>query len=649
MQPDVRDTPLYADVADLFRRLNEPYGAVAMATDLSASPDGGRVAFTGTKRESIEHDPVTRACVLDLASGALEEVTSGPGDDRLPRWSPDGERIAFLSDRAHRGRYGLFLLEAGRLGEAGAAPDVDGSIEWLSWSPDGTALLLGVAGAGAEKSGVEGSGAIATGDDNPPWLPHVTTGDVSTLWRRAWRYDVADRTLTPISQEGRNVWEAAWCGNDAIAAVVSDTPGEDSWYDATLARIDVRTGAETHLHAGREGRQLGWPAASPDGTKVAIVEARCSDRWVVAGDVLLIENGTTTPLDTSHVDVTHLAWRDATTLQYAGERGLDTVLGTIDTTTGTATEVWGAPVSSGYDPKPAWLPDGTAVLEVSAWERRPQVAVVGNGTDRTVTTFGNVVDPADLGAERRIRWTAPDGLEIEGLHYTPAVGEAPYATVLYVHGGPIGREQTKAPARQRFVTALLARGYAVLVPNVRGSSGRGQAYADLVVRDMGGGETGDHLAGLDTLVAQGLADPDRLGVMGGSHGGFMTTWLVTQAPERFAAAVAISPVTDWRSQHFTSNIAHFDALFVGDLADERSPLLHAGQVRTPTFLTAGDVDRCTPPGQALEFHQALRERGVPTACAIYPGEGHGVRRYPAVLDWLTRIVGWFEEWMPPKA
>ncbi|HWL37574.1 MAG TPA: S9 family peptidase [Frankiaceae bacterium] len=645
MDDDIRDTPLYADVADLFRRLNEPFGEVNALTDPSPSPDGRKVAFTGSRRDVVDADPVSRVCVVDVETGEVEEVTAGPHSDRYPRWSPDGSTIAFLSDRGHPGRFGLFLLEAGRLGEAWAAPDIDGTVEWMSWSPDGASLLLGVAGSGAEKPGVEGSGRIGDDGDRPAWLPHVTTGDTSDQWRRAWRYDVAARTVAPFSREGLNVWEAVWCGNDRIAAVVSESPGEDAWYDAPLALVDVATGRETVVHRGQEGRQLGWPAATADGSRLAVVQARASDRWLVAGDVLLVENGTVTPLPTGDVDVSHLAWRDDSTLTYLGGRGLDTVLGELRDST--PVELWSGPAAVGYVASPADLGDGTYLLELTAWDRPAQVAVVGEGVDRTVRVFGNAADPAEFGTERRLTWTAPDGLEIQGLLYEPTAGEAPYATVLLVHGGPVAQEQSRAPARQRFVTPLLARGYAVLVPNVRGSAGRGQAYAELVVGDMGGGETYDHLAGLDALVEQGVADPERIGVMGGSHGGFMTTWLVTQAPERFAAAVALSPVTDWRSQHFTSNIAHFDAVFVGD-PEGRSPLLHADKVRTPTFLTAGDVDRCTPPGQALEFHQALRERGVPTACAIYPGEGHGVRKYPAVLDWTARILGWFEEWMPPK-
>ena len=650
MQADVRDTALYRDLTDLYRRLNEPFGAITTCADPSPAPDGARVAFTGTRRDAVDADPTSRVCLLDLATGAVEEVTAGPHDDRLPRWSPDGRAIAFLSDRRHEGRYGLFLLEADRLGEAVAAPEVDGSVEWLEWSPDGTAILLGIAGAGAEKSGVEGSGRVAGGADRPDWLPRVTTNDTSTQWRRAYRYDVAARTITPLSRDGLNVWEATWCGPDAVAAIVSDSPGEDAWYDAPLALIDAATGKERVLHTGRHGRQLGWPAATPDGTRLAVVEARASDRWVVAGTLLLVdvETGGVTEVATNDTDVTATHW-DGGILRWAGSRGLDTVVGTTDPATGSAADLWSGGAGSGYEPHPGWLPDGTAVLDLNGWDRPAGIAVVGNGVDRTVHAFPVGVRPEELGTEQRVEWTAPDGLTVQALLYTPP-GEGPFPTILEVHGGPVGREHSRSPSRQRFVSVLLSRGYAVLVPNVRGSAGRGQAYAELVVGDMGGGETDDHLAGLDALVERGLADPRRIGVMGGSHGGFMTAWLVTQAPDRFAAAVAISPVTDWRSQHFTSNIGHFDAVFVGPLdsplREERSPLLHAGAVRTPTFLTAGEVDRCTPPGQALEFHQALAERGVPTACAIYPGEGHGVRKYPAVLDWVTRICGWFEEWMP---
>ena len=648
MDADVRDTPLYGEVTDLLRALNEPFGTIATAADLSASPDGTRVAFTGTRRDDLETDPVSRVCVADLGSGAIEEVTAGPNDDRSPAWSPDGTTIAFLSDRGHRGRFGLYLLQEGRLGEALAAPDVDGSVEWLAWSPDSRNVLLGVAGAGAEKAGVEGSGRIPDGADKPDWLPRVTTGDMASLWRRAYRYDVAAGTLAPLSREGLNVWEAAWCGNDAVVAVASESPGEDAWYDAPLALVDVRTGTERVLHTPREGRQLGWPTATPDGREVAVVEAVCSDRWVVAGDLLTIdvETGEASPVDTRGVDVSDVRWRADGSLTWVGARGLDTVLGDA------GGDLWVGHATPPLQPRFAPLPDGSAAMELSAWDLPAQLAVVGREGVRTVHEFPHGRGVAAPGTERRVTWEARDGLEIQGLLYEPAGVPKPYATVLYVHGGPVSREHTRSPQRQRFVTLLLSRGYALLVPNVRGSSGRGAAYASHVVGDMGGAETYDHLSGLDMLVDEGTADPARLGVMGGSHGGFMTSWLVTQT-ERFAAAVAISPVTDWRSQHYTTNIAHFDTIFVGAMKDEireeRSPLAQVHNVRTPTFLTAGDVDRCTPPGQALEFHQALLENGVPTACAIYPGEGHGVRRYPAVLDWYTRIAGWFEEWMPARS
>jgi dipeptidyl aminopeptidase/acylaminoacyl peptidase len=140
--------------------------------------------------------------------------------------------------------------------------------------------------------------------------------------------------------------------------------------------------------------------------------------------------------------------------------------------------------------------------------------------------------------------------------------------------------------------------------------------------------------------------------MGGSYGGFMSCWLPV-IDQRFKASVAISPVTDFLSQHWNSNIGAWDAWYLEGRPEDslqryrdRSPVFFADRVVTPTLLTAGTDDRCTPPGQAIEFHRALRERGVPTELVIYPGEGHGVRKFPAYLDLVTRITTWFERFMP---
>jgi dipeptidyl aminopeptidase/acylaminoacyl peptidase len=203
------------------------------------------------------------------------------------------------------------------------------------------------------------------------------------------------------------------------------------------------------------------------------------------------------------------------------------------------------------------------------------------------------------------------------------------------------------------VPLLVSRGYAVLHPNPRGSSGRGREFAAAVVGDMGGADTHDYLSGIDAMVERGIADPERIGTIGVSYGGYMSAWLVTQ-DSRFKAAVAGSPVTEWYSFTFTSNIPRWGLWFldnadpeeIGNQAHTRSPVLHASKATTPTLLTAGANDRCTPAGQAREFYQALTGHGVDSELVIYPQEGHGVSRFPAVTDYLTRVVTWFDRYMP---
>jgi dipeptidyl aminopeptidase/acylaminoacyl peptidase len=157
------------------------------------------------------------------------------------------------------------------------------------------------------------------------------------------------------------------------------------------------------------------------------------------------------------------------------------------------------------------------------------------------------------------------------------------------------------------------------------------------------------------MIERGIADPSRIGTMGVSYGGFMSAWLVTQ-DQRFKAAVAGSPVTEWYGFTFTTNIPRWGLWFldnadpeeIGNQVHTRSPVMHASKARTPTLLTAGAKDRCTPASQAREFYQALIGHGVDSELVIYPGEGHGVRRFPAVTDYLARLLTWFERYMPAR-
>ncbi len=160
----------------------------------------------------------------------------------------------------------------------------------------------------------------------------------------------------------------------------------------------------------------------------------------------------------------------------------------------------------------------------------------------------------------------------------------------------------------------------------------------------------DTLAGVEMLVREGIAERSALSVVGGSHGGFMATWMVTQC-DLFSAAVALAPVTDFFSCHFTSSDPDFDRIFLAsDPYDtrgrhfSRSPIMFARDAKTPTLLVAGALDRCTPQTQALEFHRALVQNGAPSELVVYPREGHGVREFDAYVDYCTRILYWLQQY-----
>ena len=657
---DLRETSLYKEAEALFHQVLRPgSGRPTSAVDVMVSPDGERVAFAGTMLEKLEGLPSTRICIVELQSGDLRIVSFGPHSDLGPKFSPDAERLVFRSDRLAPGNFQLYILDL-KSGETRPAPVVDGWVEYHEFSPDGAHLLIGVAGHGADVSGGQGAKTTqtaSTGQD-AAWMPRVETGDEAFKRRSSWTLNLKSGVLKKVSPPALNVWEACWCGTDTIAAVVTQGASEEDWYRAHLLAIKLAGGSARVLYQPKD--QLGWLSGSPDGSKLALVEAVCIDRWIVAGDLRIVDliTGKVQKLKTNAIDITFTGWRNNKQVLLAGIRNLETVIADLDVASRALQERWMSSTQycqNFFYPTAAACPDGDDgfVIATTAHLQPTQLIHVFGSKPRKICDFAHPGTDAVVRKLRPVqpyRWKAPDGTEIQGWLMRGA-GKKPAPLVMDVHGGPIWRWPPFFLGRSPLHLMLAARGCALFWPNPRGSSGRGQSFAQAVVGDMGGADTKDYLSGLDQLVADGIADPKRIGVTGGSYGGFMSAWLITQ-DQRFAAAVPVAPVTDWVSQHLTSNIPYFDSFCLGSKYTDnagnyhaRSPVMYARRVKTPTLNICGALDRCTPAGQAQEFHNALLENGAKSVLVTYPHEGHGVRAFPAAIDYATRVVGWFTRYL----
>ncbi|MFC9250432.1 S9 family peptidase [Amycolatopsis thailandensis] len=667
---DLRNHPTFEKARELTRGWLRPgTGQVTVLGQLAADPDGRRAVAAASLCETLEGElkrdgtSLTRIALVDLETGDLEVLTQGPNSDSAPAWSPDGRAIAYLSDReqAHIDRLRIFDVD-GRADRGTTA--VDGFIESFQWSPDGRSILLGVAGYGSDVAGVQGAFALdldSAKAERPSWEPSVEGVVEETPWRSLWLYDVVTDTAHQVSPGGINVWQGEWCGVDQVVALCSDQPEETWWYSADLRLIDLADGIVRELF--RPEDQLGWLASSPSGETVAVAEAVCSDRGIVMGELRLIDvkSGAVDRPATLDADVVQLTWRDDEHLLFLGARGPETIAGLFDRRTGASRELWRGKertISGEIFPQAAPLGrnPGDILFTWESFFEPPVLVAVENGVERKIRRFGTPETGAfvkPLGSARDFAWTAPDGLEMHGWLITPP-GPGPHPVIVQIHGGPVYGVPPVYLGRSTFAQLALDAGYALFQPNVRGSGGRGLAFARHVFGDMGGVDTQDHLSGLDALVEAGIADPDRIGLTGVSYGGYMTCWLITQ-DSRFAAAVPVAPTADWVSDHMTSNVPDFCEMFLGDHVSDptgkyftRSPIHHVAQVKTPTMNIAGALDKITHPAQALEFHNALRGVGGESVLVTYPQEGHGVKSMPAVFDYTTRMLEWFSAHMPAE-
>jgi dipeptidyl aminopeptidase/acylaminoacyl peptidase len=297
--------------------------------------------------------------------------------------------------------------------------------------------------------------------------------------------------------------------------------------------------------------------------------------------------------------------------------------------------------------------DGCRVSFVAESARTPpEVWIYERTIDRTqrLTYLNEVFEAAALGDAEVVHWTAPDGLEIEGMLYRPfdyVEGER-YPLVVQVHGGPTARWGDEFTGNwYDWAQSLAGRGFAVLLPNPRGSTGRGSSFTNALFNEVGRAEFHDTMTGVDALIERGIVDPDRLGIGGWSWGGYMTAWAITQT-NRFKAAVVGAGVTNMVSDNSvgdipSANLSYFESTPYDDPEPywSRSPLRYVSKVRTPTLILHGEEDRRVAMSQGLELYTALRFREVDTQFVTYPREGHSIRETLHQKDLIERVVHWF--------
>ena len=599
--------------------------------DVTLSPDGTRVAFA----VSASYRERGKAIESRIWSGEIDgELREGePGS--LPRLSPDGSRLAYASDSGHEGRLSL-RVDGAELGE------IAGSVEDLRWSPDGSRLLVLAADIGADMAGaasakkIEEAGAAAQD-------PKVIRP--AQFWRRLWLVDAATGEARDVTPEKTNVFELDWAGGKVVAVCTGD-PSESAWYDAWIGLIDLEARTVERVHTPKW--QLQSPAISPGG-EVAFVEGFSSDRGTLTGTVHVLGQGALA----AELHATWVEFADEDGLWVAGWREAGSFAGRLDLD-GSYLELLSGQLTLGnrYDPRFAASADGSRIaLAVESTDEPAEIVLLEDGGRRALTSVNAGVSEELATVEwRDYRWTSLDGLEIQGVLALPRErGDGPLPLVVDVHGGPTGSWTWQFAPANGYPQLYASEGVATLLPNVRGSVGWGPEFAEANLGDMGGGDLQDIITGIDALVRDGIVDGDRVAISGGSYGGFMSCWAVTQS-DRFAAAMPFAVVTDWVSFHFTTNIGQFDRLYLqADPLDpegeytKRSPLYHAAKCKTPTLIVHGEDDLCTPLGQAVEFYNALVEHGCEAELVVFPREGHGwserqhhVDAWSHVREWLSR-------------
>jgi dipeptidyl aminopeptidase/acylaminoacyl peptidase len=613
--------------------------------DVDLSPSGDAVAWHegfrsgGSLTESRRHAALYIQR-LDAAS-PTRLTASKPGvydDEENPVWSPDGTRIAFLSDARSKGQLQLFVAQRDGSG-VHQLGTLKGDVQSLSWSPDGSALAVLYIQNAQRQSGALAPGARDVG---------VIGENVEE--QRLARIDAGSGAVTLLTPADDYVYEYGWSPDGArIALTYARGNGDNNWWVAKLATIDARSpGAMHDLLA--PAFQINAPRWSPDGKQIAFIGGVMSDFGSVGGDLYAVDAAGGAPRDLTpgaRFSVQSLRWIDPARIDMVVHVPGALHLVQLDTASGAVKTLTDANESIG-----SWSAtrNGDRVAMVrQSFDTAPEVWAGAPGALQQLSK-SNIATTRLWGTAKSISWKS-DGYDVQGWLIYPLVydPEQHYPMVTIVHGGPSA--QSLPSYGNRNIAALSSQGYFVFEPNPRGSFGQGEAFTRANIKDFGYGDWRDDLAGVDAALATAPIDPARLGLFGWSYGGYMAMWAETQTT-RFKAIVGGAGIVSWQSYYGQNKIDQWMIPFFGaSVYDDpavyakSSPITFIKQSKTPILILQGERDEEVPAPQAFEFYHAMTTLGVPSKLIVYADEGHGPQKPANQIDILTRTLAWFNTYL----
>ena len=633
---------------------------LALAPLLPGAGNAGNAGNAGSAAGAVGTPQGGPAAAEDLAVtvGRMARI----GSCAAPSFSPDGRRIAFLSNLSGVPQVWTVAAEGGWPEAVTALEDQVGGVEW---SPDGAWLALSLAPGGGMNQQIY----LVRPDGSE--LHRLTDGGKDNNWLGGWTHDSRGLTFSSnragVDMDGY-LWDLA-AGKPRLVAKnpgtgqILDVSRDGRWAivhrvpsrgDSNLFLVDLTHGRETLLTPHQGPGNFGDGKFSPEGTTVYLSSDADRDLAAFArvrlgadgkpGKIEVLAARDDADLESSVVT------EDGRTAVLAWNVGGRNELALVDLASGRST------------PGPALPADVIGGLDVTRDGRKLALVLTGANQPADIWTLdiasGKLVQVThsphagiDLEALVRpdlVRFKAADGLDLSGWLYRPRGITGPVPYVLSFHGGPEGQER---PAFRSDYQALLARGIGVFAPNVRGSSGFGKRFVNLDNGALRVGSVRDIKSSADWLIAQKIADPRRIGIMGGSYGGYMVMAGLTEYPDLFAAGADLFGVVNFETffAHTEPWMAAISTVEYGDpktqlqMLRDLSPIHKLDRVKTPTIVLHGANDTNVPVVEAEQVVDNLKRRGVPVEYVLFPDEGHGFRKTPNRIRSTVSIVRWFED------